>query len=119
MIIKKFIAIGIEYADYVNNVRINNRTNNYYSDTIIMDYQMVSEKTTTNTFYTDYQYFDCKKDAINHIFTKLIHTNSNVINWSIMKIYIDTYDILEIRKHKIKRLIKKIKKSKKINSCSA
>jgi len=116
MIIKKYIAIGILNTEYVYDVYLknnnyNNNYNNYNTINININHELIQNKSMMTTLYVDHKKFDTKKEVKNYIFNTLrYNTNDIIINWSIMKIYEDIYDLLEIRKYKIKKLLKKINK---------
>lgn len=118
MVIKKYIAIGIKLNNnYVTDVIIRNNNSYGNSNSISMNYTVDTLKCVSNDFAMDYKEFDSKKEVINHIFTNLKYNSdyTSVIYWTHQKIYVEVHDLLEQRRYKIKKIVKKLNKKKKLS----
>lgn len=109
MIVKKYIVIGIKNTNFISHSYTTNNNPYVNSNRILIDYTINNVNEFTNTLFIDSKQFENKKEAINHI-NILKSSNSDIFYWSIMKIYVEINNELEIRRYKIKKLLKNIKK---------
>lgn len=111
MIVEKYMVIGIcPLEEYIKDVNTNNNT--YFNKNLngfSLDFKIDTFKSLISNIYTDDKQFDSEIDAVNYIFSYLKFQKPNVIHWSVIKTYVEIYDLLEQRKYKLKRIIKNIK----------
>lgn len=119
MIVERFIVIGIKHTRKVITDVINGSSgnSNSYGNGMNFNISLDFLDDTVSPIITDHKKFDIKEDAIEHI--RVIKTQ-NYINdagmtihdigsWSIISVYDEIYDPLQVRKYKILNLKKKLR----------
>lgn len=108
MLIEKYMVIGITFHKNTVNDVIQNTSNipNYGNSIIDFSIKLDVIKEYNNSYIkTDNKTFENKNDAINHILDlRYLPDYNTVMNWSVISIYEDITDILQIRKYKLKKL---------------
>lgn len=117
MIIEKYMIVGITYdKETVDDVEI---VNNVYTNTITdikninlsIDFNVI--KTPKHQlFYLDYKRYSTKQKAIKVLEDTLMFNHYNEVEyWTITEVLENTYDISEIRRYKLNKVINKLNKS--------
>lgn len=109
MIVEKYILVGIlEEMDTVDNVMLINNSNNYNSNSLNINFELQLIKTPkNNNIIIDDKKFFTKQKAINHI-NEIQFQYNGVKYWTVMEIYEDILDILEIRKYKLNKILRQM-----------
>jgi len=112
MIVERFIVIGLKYnRPMITNV-INGTNSSGYGNGLNLNISLDFVEENATPVITDHKKFDTKDEAIMHlsiIRTQIQIENTNIYtheisSWSIISVYDDIYDLVQVRKYKILKL---------------
>lgn len=109
MIIEKFILVGIKFEEeYIKDITLVNNSNTSYGNNLNIGFDLTLIKEwNNNIFYPDKKKFMTKQGAINFL-EQIKYQYTNVEHWTILNIYEDILDLMEIRKYKLNKILKRI-----------
>lgn len=118
MIVERFIVVGIKYNRKMITDIYNNSNSNSNGNGLDLNISLNFIDEQISPMVTDHKKFDIKEDAIQHI--SVIKARNYIDNsysgigdiasWTIISVYDEIYDLVQIRKYKILKLKKKLLK---------